>query len=91
MFVWVVACLSEKRDEVLQLLDLVQIMDKSFGNLLNKEGSIRDFKLNLLLYFLVLLVGMIHLFSCDSFRHLTCALQSGCVANEGRGALNTLL
>ena len=77
MLIWVVASLSEKRDEVLQLLDLIEVVDECFRDLLDKKGSVSHLELDLLLYLIVLLGRLVHLLGSDHPRHLTSALQSG--------------
>jgi hypothetical protein len=77
MLIWVVAGLSEKRDEVLQLLDLVEVVDEGFRHLLDKKGSVGYFELDFLLYLIVLLGSLAHFLGSDYLRHLTSALQTG--------------
>ena len=62
---------------MLQLLDLVKVMDESFADLLDKQWSIRDLKLHLLLDLVVALCGIGHLLGSDGLAHLSSALQAG--------------
>ena len=82
MLIWVMACLTQKRNEMLQLLDLVQIVNEGLADLLDKQWSIGNLEFHLLLDLVVALGGLRHLLGGDRFAHLSGSLESGRVADQ---------
>ena len=66
-------------------------MDECFRDLLNKQRTISNLKLDFLLDFVVILVCLGHFLLGESFRHLTSSLQGSLIADQGWRALDTLL
>lgn len=50
---------------MLQLLNLIQVMDKGLADLLYEQGSIGNLELHLLLHLFVALPSIGHLLSCE--------------------------
>lgn len=69
---------------MLQLLNLIQVVDERLGDLLDKERSIRNLELDLLLDLFVVVRGLGHALLSRDLRHLTCTLQSDGVTHESR-------
>ena len=65
VFVWIVASFSEKSDEMLQFLDLIQVVNEGLGNLLDQKRSVGNFEFDLLLSAIVRLGILAHVFLCD--------------------------
>ena len=65
VFVWIVASLSEKSDEMLQFLDLIQVVNEGLGNLLDQKRSVGNFEFDLLLGAIVRLGILAHVLLCD--------------------------
>ena len=65
VFVWIVASLSEKSNEVLQFFNLIQVVNEGLGNLLDQKRSVGNFEFDLLLGAIVSLGILAHVLLCD--------------------------
>ena len=66
VFVWIVASLSEKSNEVLQFFNLIQVVNEGLGNLLDQKRSVGNFEFDLLLCAIVSLGILAHVLLCNS-------------------------
>ena len=76
---------------MLQLLDLVQVVDEGLADLLDKQRSVGDLVLNLLLRAIVGLRVLAHLLCSEGLGELARAFERSLVADKSRGALDALL
>ena len=67
---------------MLQLLDLVQVMNEGLADLFDKQWSIGNLELHLLLDLVVAFGGLGHLLRGDRLAHLSSSLERGRVADE---------
>ena len=81
VLVWVVTRLAKKCHVVLELLDLVQVVNESLGDLLDKKGTISNFELDFLFGTIVALRILAHLLLSDDFGDLSGSFKRSCVAD----------